>query len=55
MKKVNVLQDLSTLTTIPYSNLQKLFYRLGTVIAYNVQESTKLGEQISVLDISIVQ
>ena len=51
MKKVNVLQDLSTLTTIPYSNLQKLFYRLGTVIAYNVQESTKLGEQISVLDI----
>lgn len=51
MKKVDTLQDLSTLTTIPYSNLQKLFYRLGTIIAYDVQEAIKTGEQISTLDI----
>ena len=51
MKRIDTLQDLSTLTTIPYSNLQKLFSRLGTVIAYDVQESLKKGEQISALDI----
>lgn len=53
MKKINVVQDLSTLTTIPYSNLQKLFYRLGTIIAYSVQESLKNGEHLSSLDIGI--
>ena len=46
MKKIDALNDLSTLTTIPYSNLQKLFYRLGTIIAYDVQESLRENEQI---------
>lgn len=53
MKRLDALDDLSTLTTIPYINLQKLFYRLNTIIAYEVQETAKNKEQVVSIDIGI--
>ena len=49
----NVIKDLSTLTTIPYSTLQSLFNKINSIIAYDVKESLLDKENICELDIGI--
>jgi hypothetical protein len=53
MKKIDALDDLSTLTTIPYNNIQKLSKRVGDIIAYSVQEAVKNKDDLISIGIGI--
>ena len=49
----NILDDLSTLSTIPYTALEQLKDKVEDIIAYGVFESTKNLEECAHIDIGI--
>ena len=51
----NIVQDLSTLTTIPYRSLEKLISKSCWCICDAVEESTLQGKNITAIDIGIGQ
>ena len=53
MKKIDLIQDLSTLTTIPKQTLLKIEKRKETCIAHSVLESIFDGNDTTLFDIGI--
>lgn len=53
MNNKDVLKDLSILTAIPYSSLQKVLLKINDIICHDIKEAYYQGEELLELDIGI--